>query len=139
MFDISNEEVIIRLIDNSDDIIFPLYIKIYNETYSLLELDKITTCNSFSFKIGFGNKTSPLQNSPKIPLDKILGYDSRNIITKYDEKTQMNIRYIIFESRRVDDDGSLINAKINEYYDMLFDYVMNNIKKAKSITAVDEN
>ena len=134
MFDTSDKDLIIKLINQrGENVVFPLYVKIYNNTYSLLELDEITSCSRFSFKVGFGSENSPLDYRQKVPYEKILGYENKTIFTEYDEEVQIDRRYIVFETRNVEDDGTVVNDEINYYYDMLFEYVMTHVEQLKQL------
>ena len=75
MFDINDKETIIKIIKqrSDDEYVIPLYVKIYNKTYSILELDSIKDFNQSSFKVGFGTASSMfMKNSfPKLFVFKI--------------------------------------------------------------------
>lgn len=131
MFDINNKELIMKLINSKgDDIIIPLYLKIGNKCYSPLEVDEITSCSPSIFKIGFGSSNSVF-NKVSFPLNQLINFDNPVCFNHYDEDKQATIQFITFESSDIEDDGSLLNQRINTYYDMFLEYVMEHVEVNK--------
>lgn len=131
MFDIDNKDLIMELINSKgDDIIIPLYLKIGNKNYSPLEVDEIMSCSPSIFKIGFGSSNSVF-NKVSFPLNQLINFDNPVCFNHYDEDKQATIQFVTFESSDVEDDGSLLNQRINAYYDMFLEYVMEHVEVNK--------
>ena len=133
MFDVNNKDIIVKLImTKDDDIVIPLYVKIYNMRYSILELNDITDFDASSFKVGFGTSTSfLLKNS--FPDKNIFDFDNISTFIEFDEKLNSNIIYRVFESAHANG-GDVVHKQINKYYEMLNNYVSNlAIEKKKEL------
>lgn len=132
MFNLEDKDLIMDLINRRDpeDMIIPLYIKIGNNCYSLLEVDQIRNCSPSIFKIGFGSSNSVF-NRIKFPINELINFENTELFNYFDDDKQMTIQYIIFESSYVDDNDSYLNKNINKYYNMLLEYVMNKVEANK--------
>ena len=128
MFNIDDTGYIKRLIDQieSDEFVIPLYVKIYNDTYSILELDKIDlimTYDPYVIKVGFGTRACPLiKNS--FPMKHVHAYEFDIVKTfiEFDDHLNTDIRYFVFESRSVNGD-SVLHDNINHYFSIISDYI----------------
>ena len=123
-----NKEYIKNIVSMRDDgeIVIPLYIQIYGQKYSLLELDTIKKRFSRSvFKVGFATADAFFMNN-SFPVNRINEFNLINSFTEYDESMNRNIRYTVFESGDVDvKDDDKLNEEIHMYFDILF----NNVKE----------
>lgn len=129
MFNIDDKDTIMDIINrrDRDDLVIPLYIRIGNNYYSLLEVDDIPDCSPSIFKIGFGSSNSVF-NTLRFPIGKLIHFDNTKIFNHYDEDKQATIQYIVFESSDINNDNSLLEISINKYYDMLLEYVMKHVE-----------
>jgi hypothetical protein len=111
MFDITNRELIKRLIDErkTGAYVKPMYVKIYNEAYGINELREITNYNPSAFKIGFGIHVSILDKYT-FPNKMIQMYDPVEAFTIFDETRQISEKYIIFETGSVDIDMTTLDG-----------------------------
>ena len=123
-----NKEYIKNIVSMRDDgeIVIPLYIQIYGQKYSLLELDTIKKRFSRSvFKVGFATADAFFMNN-SFPVNRINEFNLINSFTEYDESMNRNIRYTVFESGDVDvKDNDKLGEEIHMYFDLLF----NNVKE----------
>ena len=123
-----NKEYIKNIVNMRDDdeIVIPLYIQIYGQKYSLLELDTIKKRFSGSvFKVGFATADAFFMNN-SFPVNRINEFNLINSFTEYDESMNRNIRYTVFESGDVDiKDDNKLDEEIHMYFDILF----NNVKE----------
>lgn len=134
MFDINNKDLIRKIIDTktSDQFVIPLYIKIYNNTYSVLEMDDISEYNHHAFKIGFGACTSLFNYNPYIP-KYLIEFSNRNMFNVYDEEQMISIQYYTFESDYINDETSELHKQINFYVDMIEKHIADIVKKKKRL------
>lgn len=111
---------------DEDTIIIPLYIQIYGQKYSLLNLDEIKKRFSPSaFKIGYGTADAWFMKN-SFPVNRINDFDLIDTFNEYDAKNERNIRYTVFESGDVDVvEGDSLSEEIHMYFDLLF----NNVKE----------
>lgn len=132
MFDINNEELIMKLVDQKDDhVLIPLYVKIDNDIYSILELDQISRYNPSTFKIGFGTAEG-LFIKPSFNSKDVLSFNVVKVFSKYIEKYSSDVRYIVFESGYVsNDDIELYKEEINIYMDMLSTHISKHVEKLR--------
>ena len=132
MFDINDKETIMKLIDKRkpEELIIPLYVRVGKDIYSLLEIRSSPDCSPSIFKVGFGSSNSVFTRL-KFPTNMLMYFSDVNFFNHYDEDKQATIQYIVFESSDVEDNDTLLNKNINMYYDMLLEYVMENVDKNK--------
>lgn len=132
MFNVEDKEMIMSIINNrkSDELVIPLYVKVGNQRYSLLEIEDIPDCSPSIFKVGFGSSNSVF-NRLKFPNNQLMYFSESRLFNHYDEDKQIMIQYIMFESSEVEDDRSVLNDNINKYYNILLDYVMSCVFKNK--------
>lgn len=119
MFDSTNIDYIKNVINSreSDEYIIPLYVKIFNKTFSILELDDIDNYDSSTFKIGFGSSISILSKNSFIS-KFIYEFNFIQRFNEYSYEENCDTAYIIFESGYVDD-SSVMHKQINQYVDIL--------------------
>ena len=125
MFNVEDNELIMKIIDarKDDELVIPLYIKVGNAVYSIFDVNEIQYCSRSIFKIGFGSSSSVFSKM-KFPNDKLLQFSNARLFNHFDDDKQINVQYIVFESDNVEDDNTILSSNINDYYDMLFEYVM---------------
>lgn len=126
MFDINNNELIKRIIcqRSDDEVVIPLYVKIYNDTYPILEIDNITQYNPTAFKIGFGTAHSMFMKN-YFPPDRVREFDVVKSFDEFDNDSNCYVRYIVFESSYMNDDDNMgvISDQINNFMDILGKYI----------------
>ena len=139
MFDLTERDYIKAVIDSreEDKYVIPLYVKIYNNTYSLLELDKIEEYDERSFKVGFGSSTKLLMKNSF--LDRYR-YELEFIdkFEHYDYEENKGVSYIIFESGGVDYYTSNMHKQINSYIDALNERIKSICEKNHKPISLDE-
>ena len=126
MFDLNERDYIKAVIDSRDEdmYVIPLYVKIYNKTYSILELDTIEEYEGRSFKVGFGSSTKLLMKNSF--MDKYrYELDFIDKFEQYDYEENKAVSYIIFESSGVDYDVSDMHNQINMYITALNEKTIN--------------
>lgn len=133
MFDMTNREYVQKVIDSrlSSQIVIPLYVKVYNNTYSILEINDMKEFNPASFKVGFGTSVS-LFDKNNFPTQYVLEFDSMDVFTCHNDDNGNNVRYIVFESNDVDMNVSVLHNQIHQYYVMLSQYINDIVSKYKS-------
>ena len=127
MFDINDKDKIMKLINmrDEDQIIIPLYVQIYNKRYSLLELGEIKTrFTKGCFKVGFGTADALFMKN-SFPTRRFNEFNIIDIFTEYDDEKDVTVRYMVFESSDIEDDGSKLIEQVNYYNDMLYEYTWN--------------
>jgi hypothetical protein len=84
MFDFDNTEFIMKVINMREAgmIVMPLYVKVYNDTFSMLDIDTMTVYNPAGFKVGFGACVGMGIHDP-FPTNVLLDYDVINVINYY--------------------------------------------------------
>lgn len=128
IFMLENRDWVKSLINMRDDdvVIIPLYIQIYGQKYSLLNLDEVKKRFSPSaFKIGYGTADAWFMKN-SFPVNRINDFDLIDTFNEYDVENERNIRYTVFESGDVDViEGDSLTEEIHMYFDLLF----NNVKE----------
>lgn len=119
MFDSTNIDYIKRVIDSREsyEYVIPLYVKIFNKKFSILELDDIDNYDSSTFKIGFGSSISILSKNSFIS-KFIYEFNFIQRFNEYNYEENCDTAYIIFESGYVDN-SSVMHEQINQYVDIL--------------------
>lgn len=133
MFNINDNDLIKKIIDSKTDeqCVIPLYIKIFNNTYSLLEINDIKDFSPSIFKLGFGISSSIFNHNSYIS-DNIQSFQNYRIFTVYDDNNQVNVNYYVFESNYVDnEDVSDTCKQINDYIELIGNHIDNNVKIKK--------
>ena len=113
---------------DDDAIVIPLYIQIYCQKYSLLELDTIKKRFSRSaFKVGYATADALFMNN-SFPVNRIGEFDLINTFTEYDESMERQIRYTVFESGDVDvKEDDKLGEEIHMYFECLFNNVRERV------------
>lgn len=113
---------------DDDQIVIPLYIQIYGQKYSLLELDTIKKRFSRSaFKVGYATADALFMNN-SFPVNRIGEFDLVNTFTEYDESMERQIRYTVFESGDVDvKEDDKLGEEIHMYFECLFNNVRERV------------
>lgn len=127
MFDINDKDKIMKLINmrDEDQIIIPLYVQIYNKRYSLLELGEIKTrFTKGCFKVGFGTADALFMKN-SFPTRRFNEFNIIDIFTEYDDEKDVTVRYMVFESSDIEDDGSKLIEQVNYYNNMLYEHTWN--------------
>lgn len=127
MFNINDKDMIVSIIEkrNKGDMLIPVYLKVGNTAYSLLEVDDIPDCSPSIFKVGFGTSISVFTRN-KFPKNELINFSSPTLFTRFDDDKQTAVEYILFESADMPD-GKPIYDEINKWYDILLDYVMKKV------------
>lgn len=127
MFNINDKDMIVSIIEkrNKGDMLIPVYLKVGNTAYSLLEVDDIPDCSPSIFKVGFGTSISVFIRN-KFPKNELINFSSPTVFTRFDDDKQTAVEYILFESADMPD-GKPIYDEINKWYDILLDYVMKKV------------
>lgn len=131
MFDINDKDTIIKIINqrNDEEYVIPLYVKMYNTTYPILELDSITDFNQSSFKVGFGTSSSMFMKN-SFPNQYAFDFDTVSVFKEFDQTYNTEIRYVVFETSMVDQVSEL-HEQIDQYILMLEEYVSEHVKQIK--------
>lgn len=137
MFDSTNIDYIKRVIDSREsyEYVIPLYVKIFNKNFSILELDDIDNYDSSTFKIGFGSSISILSKNSFIS-KFIYEFNFIQRFNEYNYEENCDTAYIIFESGYVDN-SSVMHEQINQYVDILSNKVKEVYDNNRIIT-IDE-
>lgn len=128
MFNINDKDMVVSIIEkrNKGDMLIPVYLKVGNTAYSLLEVDDIPDCSPSIFKVGFGTSISVFTRN-KFPKNELINFSSPTLFTRFDDDKQTAVEYILFESADMPD-GKPIYDEINKWYDILLDYVMKKVE-----------
>lgn len=113
---------------DDDAIVIPLYIQIYGQKYSLLELDTVKKRFSRSaFKVGYATADALFMNN-SFPVNRIGEFDLVNTFTEYDASMERQIRYTVFESGDVDvKEDDKLGEEIHMYFECLFNNVRERV------------
>lgn len=127
MFNINDKDMVVSIIEkrSKGDMLIPVYLKVGNTAYSLLEADDIPDCSPSIFKVGFGTSISVFTRN-KFPKNELINFSSPTLFTRFDDDKQTAVEYILFESADMPD-GKPIYDEINKWYDILLDYVMKKV------------
>lgn len=139
MFDMNNKELVKKIIDQRDDdeYVIPLYVKIYNEKFSILELDNITDISPSSFKVGFGSSSSIFTKNSFIS-KYAMDFETINVFKVFDNDNNVDVLYNIFETGFVTENSDM-HIQINDYVQMLMDRISDSvsIKRKKMLEDLD--
>lgn len=120
MFDLENHELIMKLINlkKPGEYLMPLYVRIYNDRYTLPELKDIRNFNPSAFKIGYGARVSMFDKCsfPKtmmFTLEPVTAFSNFNIDKNTDEK------FLVFEFGMIDKSVMLPDQK-NQSYQIIY-------------------
>lgn len=140
MFDMGNEEIIMKLIDERDKncYVIPLYVHINNQRYNLWELKEIDNFSRNTIKVGFGSSRGLMISSP-FPKDCVYEFEMTFTTRNYDYEKDVETFYYVFESgflseEELKDD---IHKQIQTYVEQLAEYV-NQIVQEKRKQRIQE-
>ena len=126
MFDMNNEEAIMKLINERDEncFVIPLYVHINNERYNLWELKDITDFSRNTIKVGFGSSRGLMIKSP-FPKECVYEFEMTLTTRNYDYDRDVEIFYYVFESgflyeEELKDD---IHTQMEAYVEQIAEYV----------------
>lgn len=139
MFDIKNKDYIKDCINKRIEggYVIPIYVSLYKETYLLTELDQITEYSPGSIKVGFGACSSPLEKKP-FPSNRLNEVDVIDVIFDHDESSNIDIRYVLFETSGLDGDDP-VSEQVNYYVDIIDERVKDIVKEYKKKVAAEFN
>lgn len=99
---IYDESVVKALIDGKGDhYVIPLYIRIGNKIYPLLEINEIDFYSESICKIGFGTFYATMGNK-RVPLSNLQDADNIQLFNVMSDDNTYMKKYIIFESSKRD-------------------------------------
>ena len=135
MFDMNNHEMIAKIIEKCkpEEYVIPLYVRIYDKYYSITEINEIDDFNPSAFKVGFGSACSIFHKN-SFPAQCTYSFENTSIFTEFDEERNVYVRYLVFESNggfNYNEEHHPIYDQINEYCDMLFNYIKDRVIKIK--------
>lgn len=113
---LTDHEIIKTLIDNrGDKVLVPLYVKIYNDKYSLLDImnvDKKISLNQF--KIGFGSSKGSIPKYNDFPVSDLIKFNCEETFKDVDEDTGVENNYFVIEEGYYEsDDENKVIEEIN--------------------------
>lgn len=140
MFDINDHEMIKKLIRTKkpDAFVVPLYVKVNKDRYGLSELKTIETFST-SFRVGFGAIVS-IFDKHSYPESAMFYHDCITAFSEYDEKKQIDEKFIVVESTFLDTEefekekSVLVKemlSQVNYYYEMLYTFVKNQYQELR--------
>lgn len=112
MFNMDDQALIRKWIDErkSGAYVSPLYVRNYNDRYSIMELKDITNFNPSGFRVGFGIHVS-IMDRFSFPNSLMSNFECMTAFSHYNDDYNTNERYIVLEiGNEVDD---VLNAGIN--------------------------
>ena len=120
MFDFDNTEYMMKVIDKKDVgmLVIPMYVKIYNDTFSMLELGDMTQYNPSAFKVGFGC-CSGIGIRDSFPNAELLNYDIIKVFNNVDPDTGVSCKYLVLESNGNVDMDTIVGKQISMYVNAL--------------------
>lgn len=112
MFNMDDQDLIRKWIDErkSGAYVSPLYVRNYNDRYSIMELKDITNFNPSGFRVGFGIHVS-IMDRFSFPNSLMSNFECMTAFSHYNDDYNTNERYIVLEiGNEVDD---VLNSGIN--------------------------
>jgi hypothetical protein len=112
MFDMNDKEFIMKWVNERKKgaYVSPLYVKNYNDRYTLLEMGEIDNFNPSGFRVGFGIHISVLDRF-SFPNALMSNFECMTAFSHFNEEYNSNERYIVLEiGNEVDD---VLNDGIN--------------------------
>lgn len=116
----------------------PMYVRNYNDTYQLEEMDEITNFNPVGFHVGFGVKISMFEKK-KFPAKLFETFECVTAFTQHSDEVNTDVKYYVFETG----DPGLITHKVNDpieseifsqmsyYFIMLKDHLMKRYEELR--------
>lgn len=142
MFNMEDHEFITKVIQSRDHnaFIMPLYVRVYNTTYSMMELDSMVEYNPASFKVGFGTSYGLTDGHINFPKKVMIDLDVINMFHDVDPDTGDTVHYCIFEisNNEVITGDLLLGTEIKMYVDAL-NHKCSDIVKRYKASLMDSN
>ena len=140
MFDFDNTEFIMKVTNMREAgmIVMPLYVKVYNDTFSMLDIDTMTVYNPAGFKVGFSACVGMGIHDP-FPTNVLLDYDIINVINDIDPDTGVSCKYMVLESDGNVDMDSILGKQISMYVNALKNKCKCIVDAYKATLIVDED
>lgn len=140
MFIKEDREDIIKNINAKlpDAYVVPMYVRNYNNTYQLEELDEIDNFNPVGFHVGFGVKISMFEKK-QFPSKLFETFECVTAFTQHSAEVNTDVKYYVFETG----DPGLITHKISDpieseifmqlsyYFNMLKDHLMKRYEELR--------
>lgn len=130
MLDLEDFQSVINIVDKCKGdgmFVIPIGITNYKKYYSLLELEDVDTFDRY-MKVIFACDNC-ISDKYSFPIKRLSQFE---VLSRYPndvpsdrlEKNGFPITYYIFQSDNIDDNtDDIINQQINEYFDMISDFV----------------
>lgn len=120
---LTDHEFIKSLVDDRKDkeILVPLYVKVYNNKYSLLDIKNVDKKISINqFKIGFGTSKGSIPKPNDFPVSQLIKFNCEETFKDIDDETGIETNYFIIEEglRDPEDDDKVIE-EINYWIERL--------------------
>lgn len=125
MFNPEDRESIVNMIHSkrNDAYVVPMYVKIYNNTYLLSEMDQIQNFNPAGFKVGFGASISAL-DATSFPSQFLCDFEYVSVFSEYDSEIETNVKYFVFETRAIESDNKHpMHEQMAYYFNLLKDHL----------------
>lgn len=130
---INDFEFIKKVIDAREEIVVPIYVKIYNDKYAILDIVNINKRISRSqFKIGFGSSKCNVKPSMlDLPINRLPELHCEETFKHVDEERNVETNYFIIEESYIDeyDENDTFIKCINYWIDRLFTVCSNIAEK----------
>lgn len=128
MFIKDDQDAIVRMINakRNDAYLVPVYIRSYNDTFLLDELDQVVNLDQSGMHVGFGIKFSMFEKK-QFPIELFEHFPCVTAFTRHDESINTDVKYFIFETGDPEKDSSDIKDKYQELY-MQLTYYFNMLK-----------
>lgn len=143
MFDVNDREYIVDMIRKKkpDAFVIPLYVKVYNQTYTMHELNTIPNFNPSGFRVGFGAVVSMFDRY-SLPQDKMFRFECIDAFNVHNEKYNADEKFIVIEIGIFTDDDQFdendpVYEQLGYYYNLLREY-LNHINKEKRRRMIEE-
>ena len=134
MFDMSRQDMIMKMIDERDDrcYVIPLYIHVNNNRYQLWELDEIENFSMSTLRIGFGSSRG-LKIGKPLPGNCIYEFNMEQIFHEYNYDLDVDRFYYVFESGLLDDDElqDELHQQIQMYVNSIIEYLKESVDKKR--------
>ena len=143
MFNMEDKEFVMKVIQSRDHsaFIMPLYVRVYNTTHSIMELDSMVEYNPASFKVGFGTSYGMSDKHINFPKNVVIDLDVVNMFRDVDPDTGDTVNYCIFEisNNEIINGDILLNQEVKMYMDALKTKCDSIVKSYKASLIVDDS
>lgn len=134
MFDMENQEAIMKLINERDEncYVIPLYVHINNQRYNLWEMNEITDFSPHTIKVGFGSSQGLMVRFP-FPSKCMFEFDMIRIFHRYDYDRDVETFYHVFESGFLSDEElkDEMHQQIQAYVNAISEHVMKHVNEKR--------